>query len=246
MGGMVLAGLIGLILGSFASAMSWRIPRGMSWIASRGAAERSACPSCGHRLSWVDLLPLVSWLMLRGRCRYCGAGIGALYPLIELATMAGCLAAYAVYGFTAAGGIMMVAMPFLAALFVIDARHMILPDQLNILLAILGFGFVASFSSPQDMIGAAGAGCLYAALAWGLGWGMRRLLKKEALGLGDVKFFAVAGIWLGFTGLPPFLMLSGIFGTGIGIFWKYVYREPLFPFGPALVLSFIVCRLFLP
>src|SRR5687768_46475 len=98
-----LAAFIGLALGSFASALSWRIPRGISWIASNGKSEHSACPACCHRLSCRDLIPLFSWLMLKGRCRYCQTPIGICYPLIELSTMVGCLAIYAIYGFTVAG-----------------------------------------------------------------------------------------------------------------------------------------------
>jgi prepilin signal peptidase PulO-like enzyme (type II secretory pathway) len=244
-GNFILAGLIGLVLGSFASAVSWRAPRGISWIAFRGKTGRSVCPSCDHCLSCRDLIPLLSWLMLKGRCRYCGAGIGIRYPLIELSTMLGCLAAYAVYGFTAAGFVMIAAMPVLAALAAIDFEHMILPDWLNAMLAMLGLAFIAA-TGAGDMPEAMIAACVYAALAWGLGWGMRQLLKKDALGMGDVKFFAVAGLWLGLSALPLFLIFSGLAGIVVGLFWKILRREALFPFGPALILSLLTCRLLLP
>ncbi len=244
-GDFALAGLIGLVLGSFASAVSWRAPRGLSWIAVKGKAERSVCPSCNHRLSFIDMVPLLSWMVMKGRCRHCRAKIGLRYPLIEVATVLGCLAVYAVYGFTAAGFVMMAAMPILIALVAIDFEHMILPDHLNAILAVLGFSFIF-ITSPSHLESAAIAACVYAVLAWGLGWGMRHFLGKEALGMGDIKFFAVAGVWLGLPVLPIFLMLSGVIGIMIGIFWNIIRQTPLFPFGPALILSFLVCRLFLP
>lgn len=233
---------LGLALGSFASAVSWRVPRELSWFAARGKAAHSACPSCGHRLGWADLVPLFSWLMLRGRCRYCRAAIGWRYPLIELATAAGCVAVYAVYGFSLSGVILMAALPFFVALIAIDFEHMILPDQINLVLAGLGAGFVLT-RAPEMIWQSIAAAFVYAALAFALGWVMQKLLKKEALGLGDVKFFAVAGLWLGLAPFPLYLILSGLFGVGIGVIFRIWKGDALFPFGPALVLALLACLL---
>lgn len=238
----ILIFILGLALGSFASAVSWRVPREQSWIASKGRAAHSACPSCGHRLGWMDLVPLFSWLMSRGRCRYCHAVIGWRYPLIELTTAAGCAAVYAVYGFSLPGAILMAAMPFFVAMIVIDFEHMILPDQLNIVLAVLGLASVLA-RAPGAILSFIAAALAYAALAFALGWIMQKLLKKDALGLGDVKFFAVAGLWLGWPPFPLYLILSGLFGVGIGVVFKIWKGGALFPFGPALVLALLTCLL---
>lgn len=243
----ILIAMLGFALGSFASAVSWRVPRGLSWIASGGRAEHSICPACQHRLSWLDLIPFFSWLFLRGRCRYCRAAIGVRYPLIELATAAGCLAAYAAYGLSVPGGILMLAMPFLIALIAIDLEHMILPDQINIILAVLGAAFTLSHDGlAMDSVFSMGlAALVYGLFSLALGWLMQKALKKDALGMGDVKFFAVAGLWLGLVPFPVFLILSGLCGIGVGVVFRIWKKEALFPFGPALVLALLSCVLFL-
>ena len=239
--GWVAAVFLGLILGSFSSAMTWRIPRGISWVSSR-----SACPSCQHVLSAPDLVPLLSWIFLRGRCRHCRAAIGWRYPLIELVTLLICLMLYGLHGFTLASLVVMLAVPFLVALVAIDLEFMILPDQINIILGILGaiFVFLGAYAPFKALASAVMAAVIYAGLVFGVSWGLGKVLKKEALGFGDVKFFAVAGMWLGLDLLPVFLMMSGLIGVGMGLFWKIILRQNRFPFGPALIASFAVCLLF--
>lgn len=235
--GWIMAVLLGLVFGSFASAMTYRIPRHVSWV-----SQRSACPSCGHALGFPDLIPLFSWVFLRGRCRHCRAAIGWRYPAIELATLALCLLVFGFYGFSWAALVLMAAMPFLVALAAIDLEYMILPDQLNIILGALGLVFVAV--SGQPVLYAVLAGVFYAGLVFAVGWVLTKILKKDALGFGDVKFFAAAGIWLGIALLPVFLILSGVFGVGIGIVWKYILKKDIFPFGPALIASLVACMVF--
>ncbi len=242
---------LGLCLGSFATAMVARIPAGKSWIATSSKAERSACPDCGHRLSARDLVPVFSWLFLRGKCRHCGHAIGWQYPAIECATLLMCVAVYAAWGFSAGGIVLMLAVPFIMAMLVIDLRHMILPDQLNVIMFGLGVIFVffqeeMSFFSSYTLgqFGYAfGASALYFGLAYALAKGGALFLKREALGMGDVKFFAVAGLWLGFMALPDFLLLAGAGGVLLGLIWQFVVKQKLFPFGPALLLAFFLLLL---
>ncbi len=238
----VVTTFLGLIFGSFASAMTYRIPRNVSWVSAR-----SACPSCGHLLFVPDLVPFFSWAFLGGRCRHCRAAIGWRYPVIELVTLILCLSVCALYGFHWAALILMIAMPFLVALVAIDLEFMILPDQLNIIVGVLGLIYVvltSDYTLAPALGQSLGAGLFFAGLVFIIGWMMSKLLKKDALGFGDVKFFAVAGIWLGIAFLPVFLVLSGMIGLAMGIFWKYVLKQDRFPFGPALIASFTVCILF--
>ncbi len=238
----VVTAFLGLVFGSFASAMAYRIPRDVSWVSAR-----SACTSCGHVLSALDLVPFFSWMFLRGRCRHCRAAICWRYPMIELCTLLACLLVQGMMGFHLASIILMMAMPFLVAMIAIDIEFMILPDQINIILGVLGAVFVV-LTSPYApflalkyaVLGAA----LYAGLVFVVGWVLGRVLKKEALGLGDVKFFAVAGVWLGVGLLPAFLILSGVCGVIMGAFWKVILKKDVFPFGPALIVSFVLCVLF--
>lgn len=252
----IIVGLVGLLLGSFASALIWRVPRGFSWVfgftaasgdgserkkKSRGLFARSACPQCESPLTFYDLVPFFSWLFLKGRCRYCHKPIGVIYPAAEFLTLLACLGLYAVWGMSVIFWITVAAMPFLVALLFIDFNHMILPNQLVGILGLLGTAALVfhayAMAAPVMLASGIFAAFLYAALAWGTGALVGRILRKEALGTGDVKFFAVAGIWLGFVYLPFFLILSGVAGIVIGLAYKIVRRQTLFPFGPALILS---------
>ena len=233
--------MFGLCCGSFATALIWRIPRGVSWIVAEKGAARSACPHCQTPLTLWDLIPVFSWVFLRGRCRHCHAPIGWIYPAIELVSVILCLGVYALWGYSTLGGIVMLTVPFLMALFVIDLRHFILPDQLNALVAFLGVVYQFVLGGIVFAGTAIVSGVLWGVCAFGLGFLMKKILKKEALGFGDVKFFAVAGVWLPAVMAPPFLMWAGVLGVGLALIWKMAGRGAVFPFGPALIVSFALC-----
>lgn len=231
----------GLLLGSFSTALAYRVPRGIGW----SCGERSACPSCKKVLGVRDLVPLFSWLAFRGKCRQCGVKISALYPLTELSVMASCLGAYIFNGFTPEAFFIIAAMPFLAALLVVDLEEMILPNPLVLAVALIGglrllyHAFMAGWPVGFDhillphLLGA----LLYAGLAWGLGWLVTKILRRNSLGFGDVKFFAAAGLWLGIANLGVFCILSGLFGVALALIWRAVTGKQHFPFGPALIAS---------
>lgn len=233
---------LGLILGSFSTALIYRVPRGISWVFDRQIeSARSACPSCRSLLGFPDLVPVFSWLFLKGRCRRCGVSIGAVYPMSEAASLLGCFGIFMAFGLNGSSILMMLAVPFLVALFVIDLRHMILPNQLVAILGILGLvhaGWLGMEAGSIDALLARliSAG-LYLALSWSLRMLMTFFLRREAMGLGDVKFFGAAGAWIGIEALPLFLVSSGFFGLLVGLYWKYGKKEKIFPFGPALILA---------
>ena len=235
---------IGLMLGSFATALAWRAPRGENWITTR-----SRCISCGTPLKPADLIPLFSWLLSKGRCRHCGAAIGRRYPLTELAVLAGCLGVYAAWGFSPGAFIVMATVPFLVAAVAVDIEKMILPDQLTLTCAGLALVFLVAvridqgFSSDFQsmMLSRLGAAILFPGLLWLVGRALGRTLRKETVGFGDVKFFAMAGLWLGISWLPLFLILSGGLGILWGLAWRLCFHKKIFPFGPALVLALYAC-----
>jgi len=202
------------------------------------AFGRSRCDSCGHVLGPLDLIPLVSWLALRGRCRYCGARIGLYPPAMELAALG--LAVWAVAVGPGWVGWLGAGLGWaLLALAAIDLREMILPDRLTLPLIAIGLGVAAlAFPRPLDhVIGAAVAGAGFAAL----GWGWQRATGREALGLGDAKLFAAAGAWLGWQGLPTVLLIASAAGLAAALVRALRgaggLRTPL-PFGPALAAGF--------
>lgn len=238
--------VIGLALGSFATALAHRVPLKKP---VTGAA-RSACPHCGHVLGIADLVPVFSWLLSAGKCRYCARGIGLSYPLIELGVLLACFVTYWAKGWSHDTLFIIAALPFFAALFVVDLRSMILPNALLAVLAGIGLArlvFKALFfrDVPDfEMI----AGYLFdvfifAAFSWLLGFVMEKILKKPALGMGDVKFFAVAGLWLGLSQLGWFCALSGFLGVLFAVIFRNFRQGGEFPFGPALIASLFILLL---
>ncbi len=237
---------LGLALGSFATALSYRLPREISIV----TRARSQCPSCGHVLESADLVPLFSWVFLRGKCRHCRAHIGMRYPLIELATLALCLLFFFVYGLSAQTIFVFALAPVLVAIIDIDLWHQIIPDSLNTAIAVIGIVVLAvnagMAAHPVHFLMTRGIQACCGVLAYGGGaWLLRAaagvILKREALGLGDVKFFAAAGFWLGLNAMEAsFLMIvSGGAGVILALLWKKRGDAAEVPFGPSLVIAFI-------
>lgn len=233
-----LAGALGLVFGSFLSALTWRLPRGDS--VARG---RSACPTCGHALTARDLVPVLSWLLARGRCRHCAAPVPARYPLIEL-TAAALLAVIAwragaldwpPAALAAAALLALV----LLALAVVDLEHGLLPDVLTLAAAAPALALRLILDGPQGLL-LGGLGALVGGGgAWLLRVAFRRFTGRDGLGLGDVKFLALAGLLLPPTGWPVYLFLAGCLGVGLGLVWRATGRGATFPFGPALILALL-------
>jgi leader peptidase (prepilin peptidase)/N-methyltransferase len=184
-----IASLIGLLLGSFLSVLLDRWPQ---WHGV--AAGRSQCPRCHHELAWYDLVPLVSWMMLRGACRYCRAPISMLYPVLEI-SMAGVLGLYAYrYGIPSSWyAIDFVVLFALVALFYFDLRHRVLPD---VIVLPLGLILIARLvlQRPDILINACATAAL---LSCSLGL-LYAYSKGRWLGMGDVKLAVVIGLLFGY------------------------------------------------
>ncbi len=219
--------VVGLCLGSFAGLLAYRLPRGLSVVSGR-----SVCTACGHKLQIGELVPVLSYLWQRGRCAQCGSSISWRYPALEVASAAVCVFALCVAG--AGTDAVMLALLGIGLFIIVfvDLEFQIIPDAVVLALAVLGIGY--RFPEWSDAIlGAIIAG----ALAWLLRLGFSRLKKREALGLGDVKFFAMAGIWCGIGGLAPFMLLAGVFGILFALGWRARGGGAEFPFGPGLAMS---------
>jgi len=224
--------VLGLVFGSFLSALTWRLPR-----AESVAAGRSRCPACGTVLGVRDLVPVISWLAARGRCRHCGAGVPVRYPLIEggTALLFG-LAAWRADGLADLGVLLALA-TILLALAVIDLEHGLLPNVLNLAAVppALAWRWLET-GSPGVLWGAAGAAAAIA-VALALKYGFLAVTGRDGLGLGDVKFLGVAGLILVPAAWPPFLLLAGGGGIVFGVVWRLLGRGDAFPFGPALIAA---------
>jgi leader peptidase (prepilin peptidase)/N-methyltransferase len=233
--------VIGLTLGSFVTALAHRVPIGKS-VGLKNIGVRSACPHCDHTLKAVDLVPVASWVSTGGKCRYCRKPISLAYPLMELGVLLACLIPYWVKGLAPDTFFIISAVPFLAALLVIDLRYMILPNNLLIVLGVLGLGrtiyhALVMNDSPTsaEIVSYITSIVTFAGISWLLGFIMEKLLKKEALGMGDVKFFALSGLWLGLSQLGWYCMLSGFLGVLFAVVFRNRGKGGAFPFGPSLI-----------
>ena len=234
---MIVTILLGAVLGSFATAIAHRSATEESWGKQIGLSARSRCLKCTAPLGAIDLIPVLSWLFLRGKCRVCEAQISAAYLMIELAAIALCLGVFVVHGLSVSSVMVMLAVPFLLALLIVDLRHMILPDILVICFAALGVVYSAVIGDAMAMILALGSGALYGVVLWGFGWITAKLLRKESLGFGDVKYFAASGIWLGLSPLGTYMILAGVLGVLFAVAWRVIKKSEYFPFGPALICA---------
>lgn len=228
-----LMGLLGACFGSFANLVIHRLPLGVSiW------GGRSRCPSCKKPLEFSSLIPIFSWIFLRGKCAKCHKKISPRYLVVELISTGIFLAAYAAYGASLATIFVAFAGLVLLMMAAIDLEHYILPDTLQIILAVLGVCFGAATGASFTEQGLMMITLL--ALAISLRLFMQAWKKREALGYGDVKLFAVSGIFLPHLLLAPFLFLAGI----AGVLLAFICRRGeggIFPFGPALAFSLLTC-----
>ena len=252
------AGLLGLIVGSFLNVVILRLPAQLMhfWrVQSRELLElpdlpeqatppgivweSSHCPQCKHALGAVENIPVLSWLVLRGRCRHCHTPISAQYPLIELLTG---LASAAIlwkfgFGWHAAAGLALTWV--LIALAGIDLRTQLLPDQLTV--PLLWFGLLLSLvplfvDSRASIIGAVIG---YLSL-WSVYWLFKLVTGKEGMGYGDFKLLAALGAWMGPVALLPIVLLSSFVGAIVGGAFLLIRghdRATPIPFGPFIAVA---------
>ena len=235
----------GLCLGSFATALMYRIPRGIPWVInckdSSDVAARSACPHCHAKLGFLDLVPLFSWLCSCGKCRHCKGPVSAFYPLTEIITCALVVLLYVVWGWSPLTIPVCLTVPFLVAAAKIDWDEMILPDSLNISLGVLAAIYLALLFWETKNIAIPMsngiAGLVLAGALWAIAAGMAKFRNKNMLGMGDIKFLLPAGIFIGVEHIPSFMVVSGLFGLVCAILKGAHKENTAFPFGPALIIS---------
>jgi leader peptidase (prepilin peptidase)/N-methyltransferase len=226
--------LLSPIIGSFLGVLIRRLPRGEAVVATR-----SRCESCNRTLTARDLIPIVSYLASRGKCRHCGVSLGLFYPAVELAAVA-----VAVWAVASDNGLYLWADCILGwsllALAWIDIEHMVLPDVLTLPLIMAGLVFAWVTDPAQIADHAAGAiigWLLFTALAR-----LYRLLRgRDGLGEGDAKLLAAGGAWITWTGLGPIMLTAAIIGLGYGIAGAMrggkLRAGTAIPFGPPLALA---------
>jgi leader peptidase (prepilin peptidase)/N-methyltransferase len=264
------AGVFSLMVGSFLNVVIHRLPRMMdsaerSYFSEMYAGAqpspqapdtdanlnlwkpRSRCPSCGHQITALENIPVVSWLVLRGKCSACKASISARYPVVEMLTAALSAAVAAKYGFSAAGLGGIVLVWALIALAFIDADTQLLPDDITLPLLWTGLLVNLAFNAFVPLNAAViGAMAGYLTL-WSIYWLFKLLTGKEGMGYGDFKLLAALGAWLGWSMLPAIILLSSVVGAVLGIgmmmFGRHGREQPM-PFGPYLAGAGALALLF--
>jgi leader peptidase (prepilin peptidase)/N-methyltransferase len=241
------AGVFGLLIGSFFNVVIYRMPLGKSVV-----WPPSQCTRCGYRIPFYENIPVLSWLLLRGKCKSCGDTISIQYPLIEAFT--GCVAAMVGAYLLGRGSdqpldfkigfayLVLTAIP----IFVIDFRHYLIPDVLTYPGILLGIGlsFLPGGLTPQQSVIGAGGSALF---LWLVGFGASILMKKDAMGLGDVKLVAMAGALFGLQTAMFGLIFASFLGCIVGIpmlALKRLNEHHHIPFGPYICVGTMLSALF--
>jgi leader peptidase (prepilin peptidase)/N-methyltransferase len=264
--GIFLAGVLGLLIGSFLNVVIYRLPKilerqwardyqewaGTPEIATEAfnlSTPASHCPACATPVPWHHNIPVLSYLVLRGRCKQCSASISLQYPLIELATSALFALCVARWGWTPAAALWCLFSCALLALAMIDWETTLLPDV--IVLPLLWLGLIAADlhwtpTSLSDALWGAVGGYLS---LWSVYWAFKRVTGKEGMGYGDFKLLACLGVWFGWQMLIPLILLSSIVGTVIGLALKLrgqLREGGYMPFGPFLAGAGFCCLISSP
>lgn len=261
-----LAGVLGLMVGSFLNVVIYRLPKMLERQWAEECAElagrppetaqafdlvrpRSRCRQCGHEIRWYENVPVLSYLVLRGRCSACGTPIGLRYPLVEAATAI--LFAWCIWrwGATPAGAAWCAFSAAILALALIDWDTTLLPDDIT--LPLLWGGLVAAALGWTGLpLGSAVWGAVWGYVSlWLVYQGFRLLTGKEGMGFGDFKLFAALGAWFGWQGLVPLILMASVIGALIGIAMKLSARlreGGYVPFGPFLALAGLTGMVFGP
>jgi leader peptidase (prepilin peptidase)/N-methyltransferase len=234
------AGIFGLLIGSFLNACAYRLPLGISV-----AAGRSFCPACTTQIRAVDNIPLLSWVLLRGRCRACGAPISLRYPAVEALTAALFAGVAAVTG---PHPVLALELLFVAALVLvsdIDIAERIIPDVVILpvaLIGVVGMTVVDPGAAPRWLWAAGGLGAAGALLGVSLVY--ERLRGVQGMGMGDVKLALCMGFFLG-TAVIPALFIGFVVGAlaGVVLLARGRSAKTAIPFGPFLALGALVALL---
>jgi leader peptidase (prepilin peptidase)/N-methyltransferase len=228
---------MGLLIGSFLNVCILRLPAGVSIV-----RPASRCPSCGHLLAWFENIPVVSFIVLRRRCRKCGAPISWQYPIVELVTCAVFVAATLRFGLSWLLVSRLVLACAMIVLFMIDLRHRILPNAITLPGIVVGFAFSLVTDEPgwtSSLIGLVAGGGVLLAIAKAYYW----IRHEHGLGMGDVKMLAMLGAFLGWQLMLLTLVLSSLVGSLVGLGLIATRRGDMkyaLPFGTFLAAATIV------
>lgn len=235
--------IMGAMIGSFANVVIYRLPLALNLV-----APRSHCTQCKTPITWFENIPIISFLFLRGRCRYCGISIGWIHPLIELVVGLLAVACVIRFGVTFDAVFFFTLLTSLSIASMIDLEHRIIPDSISIGGTLIAFlvavihqwaGKYWYISAVNSFLGIViGGGFL-----WAIAWGYEKLTGREGMGFGDVKLVALFGAISGWQGALVSIFIGSLLGSVIGLFLILVQkktRRTAIPFGPFLCFGFFL------
>jgi leader peptidase (prepilin peptidase)/N-methyltransferase len=232
--------VVGLCVGSFLNVCIYRVPQGLSLL-----KPRSRCPGCDYQLTWYDNIPVVSYVLLLGRCRRCRTRINLRYPIVELLTAVVFLLHYWAFGLTAFMVVRLVFACVLIVLFAIDLEHQILPNVIT--LPGLAAGLVFSLAFPPGVLDAILGALIGGGVLWLIGEAYYRYARQEGMGGGDVKMLAMVGAFLGWKLVLVTLIVSSLAGSLLGIAIILSRRGNLkqaLPYGTFLAMGALFASLY--
>ena len=237
--------ILGGLWGSFANVCIHRLPQNKGVVSGR-----SHCPKCKKEIVWQDNIPIISYLILKGKCRKCKRKISSQYPMVEMINILLFLIIYFLFGISLTTILLMILSLSFLIIFFIDLKHFIIPNSLTFSMMILGF--IKSFDPNLNSIfpnyinsligGLFGYGVIFSIIFF-----YKQIRKKEGMGLGDAKLLAVIGFWFGWIAIPFVLFLSSIFALVFVIpdlIKKNKKMTSQIPFGPYIILATIFYLVF--
>lgn len=240
--------LISLVIGSFLNVLIYRLPIGESL-----TKKNSHCPKCGHMLKWYENIPLLSYVIQKGKCRGCKELISIQYPIIEFLSVCAFVIAYIRFGLSLETFLFTLLLQMFIVVFMIDLRHQIIPDSINVVIIVLGVIslFITHSSINQVLV----INYIDKLIGFGVALGLllifvffEKILKKELMGGGDLKLFFGIGLFMGWQLLLLGLFLASVVALITEMLKKLINSEKflnkVIPFGPYLVIGFSLAYIF--
>ena len=238
----LLAIILGGIWGSFANVCIYRIPINQSI-----AVKRSYCPSCKGQIRWFDNIPLISFILLGGKCRACKTKISKIYFIVELISVLSFLFIYYFFGLSITSLLLAILSIFFIIIFFIDLKHFIIPNVLTFPLMIIGF--IKSFDPNlntnifPNYINSLIGGIFGYLIIWSIIYFYKKLKNKEGMGLGDAKLLAAIGFWFGWMSIPFVIFTSSVVALLFvipSLINKSKKMSSQIPFGPYIIIGCIL------
>lgn len=229
--------VFGMVVGSFLNVCICRMPKDESIV-----SPPSHCPQCNYQIRWYDNIPVISYLLLRGRCRGCGARISLQYPLVELLNGIITLLLFLRFGPTLAFAVLFVFCSALVVITFIDIEHQIIPDEISLPGIVIGFVmsfFLQGHNWLNSLLGILLGGGSLLLVAYGYQW----LTGKEGMGGGDIKLLAMMGAFLGWKSIPFIILASSLVGSVVGVSIMLLQKKDsklAIPFGPYLAFGAVL------